>query len=76
MQKDAAYLCMSELVLVAYVQENDPKLRRLKEIERLARDRFLRLRLPGTFGGHAEVINAAEALWREAAAAVRSYSAK
>ena len=76
MQKDAAYLCMSELVLVAYVQENDPELRRLKEIERLARERFLRLSLPGTFGGDAEVIKAAEALWREAAAAVRSYSAK
>jgi hypothetical protein len=43
--------------------KDDPELRRLKEIERLARDRFLRLSLPGTFGGHAEVIKAAEALW-------------
>jgi len=58
------------------VQENDPELRRLKENERLARERFLRLSLPGSFGGDAEVIKAAEALWREAAAAVRSYSAK
>jgi hypothetical protein len=48
----------------------------LKKIERLARERFLRLSLPGTFGGDAEVIKAAEALCREAAAAVRSYSAK
>ena len=53
--------------------EDDPELRRLKEIERLARDRFLRLSLPGTFGGHAEVTKAAEALWREAAAAVRAH---
>jgi hypothetical protein len=58
------------------MRKNDPELRRLKEIERLARERFLRLSLPGTFGGDAEVIKAAEALWREAAAAVRSYSAK
>jgi hypothetical protein len=49
---------------------------RLKEIERLARERYLRLSALGTFGGDAEVIKAAEALWREAAAAVRSYSAK
>jgi hypothetical protein len=39
---------------------------------RLARDRFLRLSLPGTFGGDAEVIKAAEALWTDAAAAVRA----
>jgi hypothetical protein len=58
------------------MRENDPELRRLKEIERLARERFLRLSLPGSFGGDAEVIKAAEALWREAAAAVRPYSDK
>jgi hypothetical protein len=58
------------------MRENDPELRRLKEIERLARERFLRLSLPGSFGGDAEVIKAAEALWREAAAAVRSHSDK
>jgi hypothetical protein len=58
------------------MRENDPELRRLKEIERLARERFLRLSLPGSFGGDAEVIKAAEALWKEAAAAVRSYSDK
>jgi hypothetical protein len=56
--------------------EDDPELRRLKEIERLARDRFLRLSLPGSFGGDAEVIKAAEALWREAAAAVRAHRDK
>jgi hypothetical protein len=60
----------------SYMLEDDPELRRLKEIERLARDRFLRLSLPGTFGGHAEVIKAAEALWREAAAAVRAHRDK
>jgi hypothetical protein len=54
----------------------DPELRRLKEIERLARDRFLRLGLPGTFGGDAEVIKAAEDLWTEAAAAVRAHRVK
>jgi hypothetical protein len=53
---------------------DDPELRRLKEIERLARERFLRLSLPGTFGGDAEFIKAAEDLWREAAAAVRAYT--
>jgi hypothetical protein len=53
--------------------QDDPELRRLKEIERLARDRFLRLGLPGTFGGDAEVIKAAEDLWTEAAAAVRAH---
>jgi hypothetical protein len=60
----------------SYMQEDDPELRRLKEIERLARDRFLRLSLPGTFGGHAEVIKAAEELWRGAAAAVRAHRDK
>jgi hypothetical protein len=40
------------------MQDNDPELRRLKEIERLARERFLRLSLPGSFGGDAEVIKA------------------
>jgi hypothetical protein len=55
------------------MRENDPELRRLKESERLARERFLRLSPPGSFGGDAEVIKAAEVLWREAAAAVRSY---
>jgi hypothetical protein len=45
------------------VQENDPELRRLKKIERLARERFLRLSLPGSFSGDAEVIKVAEALW-------------
>jgi hypothetical protein len=52
--------------------EDDPELRRLKEIERLARDRFLRLSLPGTFGGDAEVIKAAEDLWKKASVAVRA----
>jgi hypothetical protein len=33
------------------MRENDPELRRLKEIERLARERFLRLSLPGSFAG-------------------------
>jgi hypothetical protein len=56
--------------------QDDPELRRLKEIERLARDRFLRLGLPGTFCGDAEVIKAAEDLWREAAAAVCAYRDK
>jgi hypothetical protein len=58
------------------MQDNDPELRRLKEIERLARERFLRLSLPGGFGGDAEVIKAAEDLWREAAAAVRAHRDK
>jgi hypothetical protein len=58
------------------MQDNDPELRRLKEIERLARERFLRLSLPGSFGGDAEVIKAAEDLWREAAAAVRAHRDK
>jgi hypothetical protein len=56
--------------------QDDPELRRLKEIERLARDRFLRLGLPSTFGGDAEVIKAAEDLWTEAAAAVRAHRDK
>jgi hypothetical protein len=54
----------------------DDELRRLKEIERLARERYLRLSAPGTFGGDAEVIKAAEELWRDAAAAVRAYRDK
>ena len=54
----------------------DTELRRLKEIERLARDRFFRLSQPGTFGGDAEVIKAAEELCTEAAAAVAAYQAK
>jgi hypothetical protein len=58
------------------MQDNDPELRRLKEIERLARERFLRLSLPGSFGGDAEVIKAAEDIWREAAAAVRAHRDK
>ena len=58
------------------MQEKDPELRRLKEIERLARDQLLRLSQPGTFGGDAHVIKAAEDLWREAAAAVRAHSDK
>jgi hypothetical protein len=58
------------------MQEEDLELRRLKEIERLARERFLRLSLPGIFGGDAEVIKAAEGLWREAAAAVRAHRDK
>jgi hypothetical protein len=56
--------------------QDDPESRRLKEIERLARDRFLRLSLPGTFGGVAEVIKAAEDLWKMAAAAVRAHTDK
>ena len=31
--------------------QDDPELRRLKEIQRLTRERFLRLSLPGSFGG-------------------------
>jgi hypothetical protein len=56
--------------------QDDPELQRLKEIERLARERFLRLSLPGTFGRDAEVIKAAEALWNDAAAAVRAHRDK
>ena len=56
--------------------QDDPELQRLKEIERLARERFLRLSLPGTFGGDAEVIKAAETLWNDAAAAVRAHRDK
>jgi hypothetical protein len=40
---------------------------------RVVDDRFLRLILPGTFGGDAEVIKAAEDLWKDAIAAVRAY---
>jgi hypothetical protein len=58
------------------MQEKDPKLRRLKEIERLARERFRRLSLPGTFGGDAHVLKAAEELWREATKAVQEYRPK
>ena len=58
------------------MQENDPELRRLKEVERLERERFLRLSLPGTFGGHAEVIKAAEDLWKKASVAVRAHRDK
>ena len=77
----ATFRTVSALLIVrlhtrARQMQDDPELRRLKEIERLARERFLRLSLPGTFGGNAEVIKAAEALWKEAAAAVRSYRAK
>jgi hypothetical protein len=54
------------------MQEKDPELQRLEEIERLARDRLLRLSQPGTFGGDAHVIKAAEELWREAADALRA----
>jgi hypothetical protein len=56
--------------------EDDPELRRLKEIERLARERFRRLSLPGTFGGDADVLKAAEDLWTEATKAVREYRSK
>jgi hypothetical protein len=55
------------------MQEEDLELRRLKEIERRARERYLRLSAPGTFGGDAEVTKAAEELWRSAAAAVRAH---
>jgi hypothetical protein len=56
--------------------EDDPELLRLKEIERQARDRFLRLSLPGTFGWDAEVIKAAEDLWKKASVAVRAHRDK
>ena len=56
--------------------KHDPELNRLKEMERLARERFLRLSRPGMFGGDAEVIEAAEALWRGAAAAVWAHRGK
>jgi hypothetical protein len=44
------------------MQDDDVELRRLKEMERLARDRLLRLSQPATFGGDAHVIKAAEEL--------------
>jgi hypothetical protein len=58
------------------MQEKDPELRRLKEVERLARNRLLRLSQPGTFGGDAHVTKAAEELWNEATKAVREYRPK
>ena len=58
------------------MQEKDPELRRLKEIERLARDQLLRLSQPGTFGGDAHVIKAAEELWREAADALHAHKSE
>ena len=43
----------ADCVLITQAREmpEDKELRRLKEVERLARERFLRLSLPGTFGG-------------------------
>jgi hypothetical protein len=52
---------------------SDLELRRLQQVKRLARERYLRLSAPGTFGGDAEVIKAAEDLWKDAIAAVRAY---
>lgn len=68
----------ADCVLITQAREmpEDKELRRLKEVERLARERFLRLSLPGTFGGDADVIKAAEALWNDAAAAMRAHRDK
>jgi hypothetical protein len=51
----------------------DPELLRLKEIERRAHERFLRLGESAGLSGYGSIIKAAEDIWIEAASAVRAY---
>ena len=55
------------------MQIQNGELLRLKETERLARERLERLAGPAGFSHRADVMKAAGDLWAEAAAALRAY---
>jgi hypothetical protein len=58
------------------MQDTDAELLRLKDVERRAYERFLRLSKAGTFADHPEIASTAKILWEEATAAVLTYQRK